>query len=534
MNIKHKKLVGATDYDIIRYQNSKLFKNDWKYMFYDVVCLHECIEKLLEIEKCNLASIPLTSTGFVRKDGLNFSRTNNNWYNKFVKTSLNKDTYIACKRAFSGGITHGNYKLVDRVIKGNIKHFDFASHYPSQQRCKKFPIGKFNLLGKNMTFKQLRRFKNDYCLLINVLFKDIQIKGNWVTLPYLQENKCKEYASKGTVIISENGRVLEIKGYCNLWVTELDLEIILKQYKFESYAIPTAYASAKGYLPEWFFNFVDKFYKEKSDYKSKVKNSKTEEEKQENELSLMKSKNRLNGIYGLTATDIVRETIEMDLQGEWFCNSPGDIEETLKKYYNSRNHYLPYQWGIWTTAHARHELIELISDVIGYENYIYCDTDSCFFIDDDNNTIEQKINEWNKTQRETAEEKHQYIVNDNGKKVYYHSFEKEPENITSFKFLHAKCYAFITDDNKLHCTIAGVTSKKGKTTREKELGDINNLTSGKVFYKCGGTKAKYVESEIHIDDKGNEVSSACIITPTEKTLSSKIEYQLEQFELGIA
>ena len=533
LNVKHKKLVGAIDYDMIRHQNTPLNKNDWKYMFYDVVCLHECIEKLLTLENKNLASVPLTSTGFVRLDGLNKSRSNKKWYYKFRDTGLTEEQYLFCKRAFAGALTHGNFNHVNKIVKGNIKHFDFTSHYPTQQRCKDFPIGKFNLLGNNLTIKQIKRYARQYCIIMNITLKNPRIRDNTITLPYLQESKCREQMATGTKIIAENGRVLRVDGYVNICITEIDLDIIQSQYKTDGYIIHKAYCSIKGRLPNWFFEFVDTFFKEKSDYKFQVKHSKTENERIESELSLMKSKNRLNGIYGLTATDIVRSDINMDENGEWSEIPPKDITETLKKYYASRNHYLPYQWGIYTTAHARHELIELVQDVIGYENYIYCDTDSCFFIDDENDTIEKRIDEWNKNQRDIADNEKQYIINNNGEKVYYHSFEKENEKITQFKFLHAKCYAYITDDNKLHCTIAGVTARKGKTTREKELGAIENLTDGKVFVACGGTKAKYVEDVPYIDENGNEVASACIITPTEKTLSSKIEYQLEQYELSI-
>ena len=43
LNTKHKKLVGAIDYDKIRTQTDKLYKADWKYLFYDCIVLSECI-----------------------------------------------------------------------------------------------------------------------------------------------------------------------------------------------------------------------------------------------------------------------------------------------------------------------------------------------------------------------------------------------------------------------------------------------------------------------------------------------------------
>ena len=82
--------------------------------------------------------------------------------------------------------------------------------------------------------------------------------------------------------------------------------------------------------------------------------------------------------------------------------------------------------------------------------------------------------------------------------------------------MHSKCYAYVTSDGKLHCTIAGVTRKYGGVTREQELGTIDELKSGKKFIKNGGTRCIYVEK--------NEYTDSCaIILKTEKTLSSLTE-----------
>ena len=174
----------------------------------------------------------------------------------------------------------------------------------------------------------------------------------------------------------------------------------------------------------------------------------------------------------------------------------------------------------------------MIRDIIGYENFLYCDTDSCFYVDDENNTIEKKIEELNKKWLKENEEKGFYIIS-NDKKVNYHQFDNENEKIVSFRFLHSKCYAYEFINKKgekeLKCVIAGVVAKKGKVTREQELGSIDNLKSGKQFVKCGGTRAIYTESGI-FEYNGNICSSSCIIVPDTKTLSNDIESILESYD----
>ena len=107
------------------------------------------------------------------------------------------------------------------------------------------------------------------------------------------------------------------------------------------------------------------------------------------------------------------------------------------------------------------------------------------------------------------------------------------EDCKEFRFLHAKCYAYKDYDDKLHCTIAGVTSdnKKLKTdpdykTREDELGSLDNLADGMTFKECGGTTSLYIDRDIEYIDIGKhvvEVAGACIIRQTEKQIGGTVD-----------
>ena len=69
----------------------------------------------------------------------------------------------------------------------------------------------------------------------------------------------------------------------------------------------------------------------------------------------------------------------------------------------------------------------------------------------------------------------------------------------------------------------------GKTTREKELGNIDNLTSGFTFTKCGGKTCIYIENEMkneNINGHLTEFGSSAIIQNSTKTLNIDIDRKL--------
>ena len=124
-----------------------------------------------------------------------------------------------------------------------------------------------------------------------------------------------------------------------------------------------------------------------------------------------------------------------------------------------------------------------------------------------------------------------------GERVHYDVLDDEKENITSFKFLHAKAYSYITDGGtdkeELHAVIAGVSEyspdydpKENKgTSRVEELGSIDNLKHGAQFTACGGTTCSYVESPPmikNINGHVTQIASSAIIQNITKTMSGPI------------
>lgn len=519
LDTEHQKLVGTVDYDIIRYPWTELTQTDWNYMFGDVLTLYDCITKQMEHDNDNVRTIPLTSTGYVRRDVRNATRTDKNYRKWFNDTRLNVATYPLAKRAFAGAYTHGNRFYSGRTIKGRIGHFDFKSEYPSVQMLEYFPVGKLLFYYKFNKDKPLELSKFDeickeYCVLSQIFLINGKLK-NGVTAPYLQVAKMigdytlfddrSVYSKKA----HDNGRCINFKGVATLAVTELDYDIITSQYDFDKIIIGNTYISMRGSIQDCIKNKINDYFIVK--------------ETAEKGYFRDKTKNKLNGIYGMTATDIIRELIYINDDFDYITEEQ-DTATALDKYYKSYNSFNNYLYGVWTTAHARHWLLTMISKVVGYDKYIYSDTDSIFFIYDD--AIIAKINTYNNNMI-VLNKKHGYgVENKDGGMSYYGTFEDESDDegiITEFRFLHAKCYAFIAN-NKLNVTIAGV-AKKGRNgiSSAQELKDINNLQSGFTFDSCGGTRAIYTNNKITTVAIGRhllEYASACIITNVTKTLNS--------------
>lgn len=508
-----RKKVGTVDYDAIHYQDSALTEKDDIYMIGDVECLAECISKTLDNDGDTLLTIPLTSTGYVRRDCRKACR-NEKYRHFFIKTQLNVKTYKMCKNAFAGGYTHANRFYVNKTLKGRIKHFDKKSFYPSVQMLNYFPVTKFELLykyGKD-TFRPIEFFKHylkNQCCLFSVYIKNCKLKSG-ITAPYMQFSKL----IGGKKVKCDNGRVLGFQDWGEYTLTELDFEILCKQYEFSEIIMNEIYIAERGDMPEEIKRVVMEYFVNK--------------ETLEKDCELyMKSKNKLNSVYGMTATDIVRAIFELDNNRDITKKlklSDEEIAESLEKYYKSRNSFMPYQFGVWTTAHCRHQLLLLI-EKIGYENFIYSDTDSIFFFETEEN--KKFIEEHNNLMiRKNNEKGYHGVKNRDNELSFFCTFEDEEDDITAFKTCHAKCYAMISK-GKLNVTIAGVTKDnkklgKDRVTIDEELGCIDNLKGEFTFTECGGTRSKYVHNEpckVNIDGHLTEISDACIILRIDKKIS---------------
>lgn len=537
METETRKLVGAIDYNVIRYQDSELTLVDWEYMINDVASLKEAVLKDIEFNGDNVATLPLTSTGFVRRDCRRAANSCEGYREDvFLASELDFDRYMICKEEFSGGYSHGNRTLAGQTLipkKGRqIRHRDFKSRYPASELLAYVPksFHTYYDIEKGdygITLADVVELCKDKVILCRIVFNNLKLKYG-ITAPYISASKIRNYS--GYELINEagftgtdNGKVINANGKIALTVNEYDLKWILKQYTFKSYFIERVEVSERVYLPDCLREVILKYFKIKETCEPGIFRD--------------KSKNKLNAIYGMTATDIVRTEYKYDPDDmKWSTVRVGreEVEEKLEKYYKGRNNFLPYFYGCWTTSHSRNELFTLI-EAIGYENYIYSDTDSIFYYETKEN--KKAIDEYNKKIIALNMELETAVINRKGEYSYIGTFEDEEgdDYITQFRFLHSKCYALIQKSGKFNVTIAGVTKDNKKlnnerVTKEEELGSIDKLDDGFTFRECGGTKAKYVDCKptiAYINGHKTEYSSACIITNTTKELGHTVENYMQ-------
>lgn len=448
-------------YDYKKFRTPKTLMQDFEleYCFCDVRGLCEALEDFLEND--NLASIPMTSTGFVRRDCRNACRKNKKYRAIFQKTRITEDVYILLEEAKRGGNTHANRHIAGRILH-NVKCVDISSSYPYAMMVEYYPMScffKMDVQDKETMYSYLDR----YCCLFRIGFENLKVKDG-VPVPYISYSKCKEYGKDDIVF---NGRLLSAK-LCSMTLTEIDYKIICDQYTFDNIYITDFYCAERGSLPEELKERIRFYYEGKTSLKYV------------DDYEYAKRKELLNAIFGMMCTDPVHETIWLDDEG-WHVekvDTPEAIKEALDKYYRSRNSFLSPAWGVWVTAHARAWLQKAI-DLTG-DCTCYVDTDSDKF-----QALDISIfHELNQIAIERSKEVGAYATDIKGKAHYMGVFEEE-EAYERFRTWGAKKYAYeqYNDDGeiKLHTTIAGVNKKKGAPYLEKNGG----LEAFKIEYKNG-------------------------------------------------
>lgn len=452
MNVQHKKLKGDIfDYNKKRYWNTHIKGYELLYCVNDVVGLHEALTLYYANENKNIYNMPLTSTGFVRKElkqnvrmiiGQQYAR----------QRALSLEQYIFCHKAFRGGNTHANKFYTGQVLK-NIYSVDIKSSYPAQICLQKYPVTPFSKIYE-YTQKEIEYYiqGGTTAILMCIDFESMKLKDRTCPCPYISLSKIE----KPKNFIIDNGRVL-ICDSGRMYITDIDYKIIAEQYSFDCVKI-TACMSKYGYIPIPYIKTVLHYFELKENLKKEP-------------YYYMRAKEKLNAIYGVLVTAILRDNIKYK-NGE-FITVPVNREKEIME--NKEKNVLLYQFGVWVTAWGRYELQKVI-DMCG-QDFVYCDTDSVKF---KNHIHLQQIEKYNTDIRQRAKERG-IIVNDKVMGV----FELET-CYKNFVTLGAKKYAYTDRYNTLSVTVSGV--RKGA---EQELKNIKRFKTGFCFKEHGGTEGRY-------------------------------------------
>lgn len=487
---------GDLDYKKVFTPKTTLTMSELGYCYNDVMGLYEAIIHLLKED--TLTTIPLTSTGYVRRECRNNMRKNKKNRKQFLELKLNDKLYTLCKDAFRGGNTASNrYKT--NFINYNVSSYDMSSAYPYAMISGLYPITPFQ--EETITsLDMLDEYNNRFCTLAYYSFENVKLKKG-IPFPYIPYSKCIEFIApsydsnfKGKEYCY-NGRVLEAE-FLKIAMTNYDYQIFINQYEYdqENVRVEDFYYSYKGFLPKELTDTVIEFFTLKSQLKGV----------EGKDYEYMKSKNKLNSLYGMIVTDIKRQ--ENLFNDAW---EKGDFS-TLDNYYKKRNNFLTYQWGLFVTAICRTNLQKAI-DQIGLD-CIYIDTDSVKYVGNHDEVFEhinQEMIEWC-----TENDIINYVkVGDH--KYFLGLYDRE-KSYDEFVTLGAKKYAF-KQDNKIGITVAGLNKKSG-AKELKEKGGLSKFKIGTEFHDSGRKTVYYNDDKKHfLTVQGCKIENASNIALVDTT-----------------
>ena len=522
MKVEHTKLSGEEfDYSVKRYPWTELTDEELEYCVNDVLGLVEAVNALMARDGDTLQTIPLTSTGYVRRNAKRAMREG--IHHNFVYSILpDFETYKALREAFRGGNTHANRYYAGDIVE-NVHSADRSSSYPAVMCNCEFPMTEFvPILPKDLNKDYIGRCITirHKALLLRIGIKNLELRDKFWGCPYLSKDKCRNIHK--AIDTEDNGRILEAE-YLETTVTDIDLKIIMEEYTGQIIFLQGWYASYKK-LPDALINEVVKYYKDKTELKG-VKGQ---------EIFYDKAKALLNSLYGMMAQDPVKHSLIFKQFGDWEEDDTPD-EELLGK--SNKRAFLAYQWGVWVTAHSRDALergIRLVHETDGAD-FVYCDTDSVKYV----GSVDWSG--YNLARVQECRESGSFATDPKGVTHYMGVFETEDDPETGvayryFKTLGAKKYAYVEKEGEgVHCTIAGVNKKKGGSELDKHGGlsafteDYNDTGKGFVFKEAGGTQAVYNDNPPmdHVDIEGKRlaITANVAILPSEYTLGITGEYE---------
>lgn len=560
MNVEHKKLSGKEfNYEKDRYSWTEMSIKENEYMVNDVLGLVESIKKRMDLFGDNLYTIPLTSTGYVRRDFKYV--TANIYHNRMLPILPSEEVYIMLRESFRGGDVHANRYFSMNTIH-NVKSYDRQSSYPDVLVNCRYPVSKFieaESIDLNYIEKQINiRHK---AVLMEVELKELKLKNIYEGCPYISLSKVRKYAKKDNNIIIDNGRIIECD-YCVSTITDIDYKIIKDMYEFRI-VILKAYLARYGKLPDEIRRLIMDYFRKKCELKNLIEKRKEAGINYDDiQLDYDKFKNLINSLYGLMAQnplqieniylgldskcdniECIHNTSCNDITKIW-CNkskknTPIDILQL-----QSKSKSIPYQWGVWTCAHARYELY-MGRKCIDCDCFVYCDTDSIKFISNFNEEIDKLNDKY--IQRDI--ENNAYCIIDD--KYYYLGVYEYEGEYELFKTFGSKKYMFIKN-KKFKITISGVRSGEYESKQKLlvlafliahlninhgyifykniEYLAFNSISIGYTFYDSAGLQAIYNDiipdncRSIDIDGKTINITSNLTLLPTSYTLGISSEY----------
>lgn len=499
------KMVGSLDYRVERTPLTNLTDEQMSYCVVDVLGLYRAIISEMRKTGDTIATLPLTSTGFVRR-ALRDRVENNLSYRKLLyEMILTPAQYKLVRRLCKGGDTLASMSKPIGTVLYDGDSFDYKSSYPAQLVEQKYPIGKFRE-ETGVTMDRIQEIENDgEYYITEIVARGVKLKSSIQPIPCISCYTA-DYISPDAIVY--NGRLLQAS---EIYIA-FDMpsfQLFRAQYDFDEIYFGETYSSLYDFLPDVYRDFVLEIFRDKCGLEYKVKEEKhTAEELKDLDQDYVLSKRNLNGIFGMAYTNPLHDEYTY-LPDEYSWSDPEiadlDNPETQKKLFNNqKNAVAPYIWGVHTASLGRVALDRLINTVGWYDTW-YCDTDSnkCARKPE----IRARVAALNEELKTVAESKGAR-VDINGKSYYLGIVECETENnpILEFRTQGAKKYVYRLKDG-LHMTLAGVAKEQVVQLND----DIMNFEPGFVFNPAGGVTMHYLDGSPRVQHVKGDDGTECDI-----------------------
>lgn len=422
--------LDTLDYKKVRTPLTPLTPEELQYCVNDVQVVMSYIQEVIEREG-GITKIPLTFTGFVRREMKRSCYKNFQEYHNFIsKLTLDEQLYELSKRVYAGAFVHANPKYALQKLK-NVASVDEVSAYIAMiVAFNNYPISR-PMKHKCESVEDFEKYCSCYACLFDITFHNLRLKKEQCIAP-ISESKC--WGEKVN-FKTDNGRVLSADKLTTS-LTEQDMSVMKIFYDWDAIQVGELTYFERGYLPKQFVDVVLSLYEKKT----QLKDVAGEEEQ------YMLLKCMLNSVYGFCSMD------------------PFKGYSSLDDYNKSESRTTYYIWGIYITALARKVLFSGIN-ALG-RDFVYCDTDSLKFLNyNAHKAYIERYNTFIYNKLCKAMEHYDWPIsrieplNIHGEKKQLGIWEFEGIN-TQFKAIRAKAYIAKKDGN-YKLTLSGVNSAIG-------------------------------------------------------------------------
>lgn len=286
----------------------------------------------------NDVKIPCMALQYFRSKGFVRMTIGSNAYHSFIEEEgiahtlfpkLDKEFLIEWRKAYRGGRSQVNPRFADKILH-NVRRYDINSMYPYVMAYKPMPYGK--------------PIECERPGLFNFELYDVDIDFDLKPghLPTLLKT-ASLYNKAGDTYYKNTDGVINIK------ISNIDLEILKRHYNINylEYNRIYGFKTSSSIFTDW----IMKYYNLKA--------------QSEGGLRLL-YKLLINNLYGKYGSKPVGQNKIPHLGKD-------GLEFTLTEEHDMQAYYLPVAIAVVSYAH---ELIDNAIMETGYENFVYCDTDS--------------------------------------------------------------------------------------------------------------------------------------------------------------